>query len=251
MNVADTHDAHPGPAIERYGFFGWVWRFNALAIAGAAVLVMGFAAVLIADGVWNALRERPVQDVASAPAAGAAVPTGGTTLPTRTYYLGRAREVANRAVFAVPLHFRERHRRGVAYKQAHNTANIGYLDPRDASTRWLFDHNRHLILDSQTVHRQRADESGLEALATVHRVVRADTSGDGLLSQSDTATVLIAGPDGTRVTELFEAKGLLSAELVGNAVLLFYTDSTGGRVAAVNLADFSLRYDKVIEPPKG
>lgn len=168
------------------GFFGWVWRFNALAIAAAAIgaiavlslVAAGLVASWFGRGDWRqetGLVER------------------GRNEPQRVKYaLDRGARVEGTAYMLHSLQRYTSEPNPLPIKSAYNydsrTVNLLLVDGANAKGRWLFDGVQQVIgvkdkvFDPATL---AGDDSQRRAVALIVEAVSADTNKDGEIDFGD------------------------------------------------------------------
>ncbi|NNE86673.1 MAG: hypothetical protein HKN27_01245 [Silicimonas sp.] len=221
------------------GFFKWVWRFNALALAGLLL----FAGAMV---LWEMI-PRTASSVSGVvnvdPADETLVETlqiGGVTVIDGLIRYSVGREQTYDVGYSSGKSTRN------------NTLNYGYLDPESGDLRWLLDGFDALILETIALRRpSRASRSSVsesendetqETVATLFLIVDQDTSGDKRLSRSDIGRLALSMPDGTGLKNILEDVHAFRGVQAFDAVrrLIRYEDSTGDKVAILNLATLTL-----------
>ncbi|MBI1384547.1 MAG: hypothetical protein GC150_06530 [Rhizobiales bacterium] len=173
--------------------FRWIWRFNALAIAGVAVIAGLLGLIALAAVGYDFLRIRHVEAVARVDPTGTRAPRlelNNFTEIGRTDLFWAARSL---------VQHEERYASGG--KSAWSVRNYVFYDPATGATHELLADDTALVL-SATHHYLPGDEAREQPVAILVRLVRRDTNGDGYLSESDVAELAIASPDGRRIVEL-------------------------------------------------
>lgn len=173
------------------GFFKWVWRFNAMALAGLLIFVGVIALLELlprSHSVANVINVDPGDEtLVETLKIGSVTPINGLI----RYSVGREQS------------FDAGYSSGKTTRN--NTANYGYLDPATGSVRWLLDGFDALILETVALQEEtdtavsgrfERDPSS-ETLASLYVIVDRDTSGDNRLSRSDIGRIALSLPDGT------------------------------------------------------
>ncbi len=223
------------------GFFKWLWRFNAVAIALAAVLflILGvvivgaeFARMFFSDTTAEAI---PVSDDASgADATPVELHLDPVEQPTGTDLLRVALTTSA-----------ERYGSSFSKYPDSSTLNVGFIDPVTLKTRWLFPDDKTLILQRSDVYRTVRDVTGadgVETRASLYLVVSADTTRDGQLSLLDKVDLMVSSADGSGMRVLVEGAGSLQQTVMMDAgtELIIYTQGDETLVARMDMQTLSL-----------
>lgn len=180
------------------GFFKWLWRFNAVAIAVATLLVLAATTVIFVDwfgwGHDGDLSDPGVSVVTDAPDA--SIPD----LELRNIDMPQGTNIL-RVELTTPDVY------GSIYSKYPDsrTLNVGIVDPVTLATRWLFPADNTLILQTTDVLRTTTDAGGTlvpTAVASLYLVVSADTNGDGRLSALDRGDLMVSAVDGNGLRSL-------------------------------------------------
>jgi hypothetical protein len=174
------------------GFFGWVWRFNALAIAAAAIgaivvlglAVAGFVASWLGRGDWRRDETGLVEH-------------GQTETQKVKYALDRGAVVEGTAymLHSLQRYPTEPNRLPIksSYHHDFRTVNLLLVDGANAKGRWLFDGVRQFIgvqnkvFDPATLG---GDDSQRRAVALIVEAVSADTNKDGEIDFGDDVALI-------------------------------------------------------------
>ena len=199
-------------------FFGYVWRFNALAIAIASIgviLLGSYAAVAI---LMEKTRVRRVTNV---------VNVGENEKISEEFTLERPDVIAGTPYVRVPL------RRGQTYgggsfssKSTVQIVNYLFLNTSTNRSRWLFERADQLILESHDVFsklKSSPDETH-RSVGMLYVVVDRDSNGDGRLSERDAQSLAASAVDGTDYRKLIEGiEQLYSVQQISDdRVLVLY-----------------------------
>jgi len=211
------------------GFFRLLWRFNAIAIAAAALLMLAFGSVI----GFGLLFDRKTTRVVSADPADQSV-------ETILRYGGPQR--MSGSVLRIPLIKDQTYTYRLASKGSRsNTINFAFVKIDSGETSWLLTDNRALVLSHHII--ARTDEQDRRApLAIVYAIVRADTSGDGFLSASDDVEIAVGLPDNSRFEVLVSgAKTLKWADRAGeDRAMIVFADAEGSKLAWLSISDLSV-----------
>lgn len=230
-----TEDGNPF-ALEPRGFYRHVWRFNAVAIAVAAVMgiiVMapGVYRVLTGEGQHRAHRPRNVIDVSLI----------GTD--REKWRMGHARPLHPTDITMIPLEsYYDR------YTQAHRNSLL--IDARADSTTWLLPTNNHLI--ARVHHTSRSSDDGQRLAAPfLHQVVRSDTNGDGNLSEFDRSDILVTRFDALGIVKAVQdVDRFHRSTLVDGHLLLFYGKEGKSWMQKLRLEDLTTVATEVLDVPE-
>jgi hypothetical protein len=200
------------------GFFRFVWRFNALAKAGAATtcIVLGVSAAL---SIFNA-EPRPHR-------AANVVSVDQESKASEEFSLGNPGAIPGIPYVQVPLSRGRRYGVGSLYSGGSQQAvNYLFLNTSTNESRWLFNGVGQLILDSHVLFNKlkEANDSSRAAVAAVHVVVEKDTDGDKRLTEKDAVSLATSAADGTNYRKLIEGVDQLYAvkQIADDKVLVLY-----------------------------
>ena len=117
--------------------------------------------------------------------------------------------------------------------------------------RWLYPHNRFLIVNASQLPGSEYAEPENPTAAVAFEVVQADTDGDKRLTPSDLSSLVLVRPDGTQSKTVLEnVRRIVSQEMIGEDVVILYEGASGYGKAVISSADFSRRADEPLELPK-
>ena len=217
------------------GFFRWIWRFNALALAGVLIIGGLVALFALATIVLDLTRDRSVSNLVDPrpEARRSAEEQVGALTP-----LGDSGLLWARAT--------RRSRGALAYASKNISATIDYVvyDPATGESRFLLGRRPSLIVDAQLLRAPRRADAEAEArspapvLALAVTFVDKDGDGDGRLSLEDPITLALADPTGEALTVVATGEEVLGvhtmSETLAIATLRQKTES-GVRTAVVHL----------------
>ena len=169
-------------------FFKYVWRFNALAIAGAATtcILLGLSAGL---SIFNA-EPRPHR-------ATHIVNVDQEDKASEEFSLCNPNAIAGISYVQVPLYRGRRYGVGSIYSGgSQQVVNLLFLNISTNESRWLFNGVGQLVLDSHTLFNKLKDAND-PSRAVVHVVVEKDTDGDKRLTEKDAISLATSATDGT------------------------------------------------------
>jgi hypothetical protein len=199
-------------------FFKYVWRFNALAIAGAATtcIVLGLSA---GWSIFNAEpRPHRVTNVVNVDQENKA---------SEEFSLGNPSAIAGIPYVQVPLYRGRRYGVGSIYSGGSQQAvNFLFLNISTNESRWLFNGVGQLIIDSHVLFNKLKDanDPSRTAVAVVHVVVEKDTDGDKRLTEKDAISLATSATDGTNYRKLIEGVDQIYAvkQIADDKVLVLY-----------------------------
>lgn len=184
------------------GFFKLVWRFNAIAIAFAAIAVIG-AGLFVITQIWQDLtRDRHAVQVVN-------VDQQDPSLKESFSY-GTPWFSDDNQTMVVPLHISQNYNlSGGPFSSGPNKGTrqnpINHLihNRKDGSHRWLFPDNNQLIIRVHTVSRPlEAKEQDRKPAARLYEIVTTDSNDDKRLSERDSKTLVVTNPNRSTPTEL-------------------------------------------------
>jgi len=199
------------------GFFKYVWRFNALAIAGAAT-------ICILLGLYAGLS---IFDAETRPRRATNFVRADQEKASEDFSLGNPNAIAGVSHVQVPLYRGRRHGVGSIYQGgSQQTVNLLFLNISTNESRWLFNGVGQLILDSHVLFNKLKDanDPSRAAVAIVHVVVERDTDGDKRLTERDTISLATSATDGTSYRKLIEGIDQLYSvkQVADDKVLVLY-----------------------------
>ena len=200
------------------GFFKYVWRFNALAIAGAAtacILLSLYAGLTIFK---EETRKRRVTNV---------VNVDPQDKISEEFSLGTPRPIAATTHVQVPLFRGQSYGAGSIYsKGTRQEVNLLFLNVATNESRWLFNGVGQLLLDNHTLFNKLKDapDQPRAAIAVLHVVVERDTNGDKRLTEKDAISLAASAADGTNYRKLIDGIDQLYfvQQIADDKVLVLY-----------------------------
>lgn len=221
-------------------FFRWVWRFNALAIAGVAVIggLLGLAALyfVIADltaerRVGGLVNIDPAYEESTVEQIRGFAPLG------REGLLWAAIERST----VSPLR--------TSSKRAAGVADYIIYDPTQGASRRLLGVDDALILEARLLYALDDEAKRRPALALLARYVDHDSNDDQRLNHLDVEKLALARADGTRLVTFAEADESLGVNAISmtEAVAMIRTGETV-EALHVDLRSLSVTRRAPIEP---
>lgn len=225
------------------GFFGLLWRFNAIAIAFAAsgaivVLVLIFG--MFMRDFFGTRRHWPQETTL--------VEVGEAPQPNVTYSLGAASGVEGTQIVLHNLERTYSAARPLAIKSSYSfdsdTVNVLLVDGQSATGRWLFDgvgqavYGRTHVYDPATLD----DINKHTVVALLFNVFTADTNKDGAIdSQDDGALTAFTLKDSARHVLLSGPGSLISVRQTDDGnILAMYEEGQKTILARFASDDFRL-----------
>lgn len=205
-------------------FFAWVWRFNALVIAGAAMVVILVGAYLFLQIALHETRTVQKRSVASAPAA---------TRAPETLRLGRFSWLVQGRSMWAPIQSSQSYGLRIGSKRTVSTRNRIIYDVASGTQRALLPDNKSVIFSARALRYGpgRGAEKPLMAILLVF--ADKDTSNDGFISYSDQKVIALTRPDGTGLKRL-DVKGSPGVvEMLGPDSLLLQISGDGGATGMI------------------
>jgi hypothetical protein len=200
------------------GFFKYVWRFNALAIAvaGTTCILLGFYAAL--TNFKEETRPRRVTNV---------VNVDQQDKVSEEFSLGTPSAIAATSYVRVPLYRGQSYSVGSIYsKGSQQVVNLLFLNSSTNESRWLFNGVGQLLLDSHDLFNKLKDapDQPRAAVAVVYVIVEKDTNGDKRLTEKDATTLAASAADGTNYRKLIEGIDQLYSvkQIADDKVLVLY-----------------------------
>jgi hypothetical protein len=229
--------------MKRTRLFRGIWRANAIIIFAAGVLsliMLAFAAVYI---LKETLREREVTAV---------VNTDTERHVRESMALGSAVQIAGHPWLLVPLESDQKYDQVYFSKSAVAARNYGFISA-SAPVRWLYPHNRFLIVDAAQL---AGADGSREERATVlisFEVVQKDSNNDERLTPNDLSALVFTKPDGTGSTVVLEnVRRIVSQEIISGEISVVYEDNAGYANATFSLKDYSeVKHERMPLPGAG
>jgi len=199
-------------------FFKYIWRFNALVIAGAAVLcilIFSFAAIKI---FMDETRERHVTNV---------VNVGENAKVNEEFVLGYPDTMAGTDYVRTPLYRDQSYDMSYYLKSSGgDEVNYLFLNASNNESKWLLESTNQLFI-SDTVLSDKLKNLPAEtnkAVGIVYSLVEKDSDGDGRLTNKDAITISTSSTDGTQYRKLIEGIDRLYSvkQITDDKVLVLY-----------------------------
>ena len=164
--------------------------------------------------------------------------------------LGSPQNIPGNPWVLLPLESDQKYDQGSFSKSAQAVRNYAFVSPTEA-TRWLYPHNRFLILHATLLPGGAYGEEQPTTFISFE-VIEKDTNGDSRLTDADTARLVFTRPDGSGLTGVLDdVQGATEQTVVGEDVLVIYKNSTGFARVVFSLKDFSRLREEKLEFPTG
>jgi hypothetical protein len=160
--------------------FRFIWRANAVIILAAGLCALTVAGILAATELRWVYHKRHVSDVVNTDASGRV---------DQTMSLGGATRISGQPWLLVGLGSNQNYQQGSFSKSAEAMRNYAFVAPSEP-TRWLFDHNRFLILDATQVPGRNYDQNDAPTALVSFLVIEKDSDNNGRLTGNDDAVLV-------------------------------------------------------------
>ena len=184
---------HPGKMRSNH-FFRKVWRINALVILFVGILGIGLLAFTSVYALREIFRDREVTAV---------VNTGEDQKIREVFSMGQAAQIAGQPWLLVAVESDQKYDQSYYSKSAVAARNYAFVTA-SGPPRWLYPHNRFLIVDANQLPAPDYSEKQSPTAVVSFLVVQADSDGDKRLTPSDVATLVFTKPDGTESKAVIE-----------------------------------------------
>jgi hypothetical protein len=221
--------------------FRFLWRANAVLIFTAGVVALICLAVALIHMLRWPFRDREVRAV---------VNTDQKQQVDESLSLGSPQNISGNPWVLLPLESDQTYDHGSFSKSAQAVRNYAFVSPTEA-TRWLYPHNRFLVLHATLLPDADYNDEQPTALISFE-VVEKDTDGDARLTRADSARLVFTRPDGSGLTGVLDdVQGTTEQTVVGEDILVIYKNSTGFARVVFSLKDFSRLREEKLEYPTG
>lgn len=220
-------------------FFQFIWRVNALAIVGVAMLagVLGIYAVY--SVFKTETRDREVTDLL---AVNPDVPQQDEVR------LGYPTMIPGTQFVRIQL-FREQKTDLTYYSKSSgdNTVNELFVNSTTGQSKWLFAGTDRIILNQvQTLSQLKSDQP--VATSILYSLVDRDTNGDARLSAQDFTSIGYTSPDAAAYTPLLDNIQKLYAveQVADDKVMVLYVRNGESRMTTYGLPNYSVVIDQIL-----
>ena len=153
--------------------------------------------------------------------------------------LGRATQIAGQPWLLVAVETDRKYDQAYFSKSSVAARNYGFV-AASGPPRWLYPHNRFLIVDASQLPASDYSEAAKPTAIVSFVVVQGDTDGDKRLTPSDLSSLVFSEPDGTESKAVLEnVRHVVSQEMMGEEVIVIYEGTSGYGRAVVASSDFS------------
>ena len=217
-------------------FFRFLWRINALAITGVALI----AAVLGAYALYSILRaetrDRNVSDL---------LVVNPEQPVQEEVILGRPRALAGTKMVRVPL-YREQ-KIDVSYyskESGSNTVNELVIDSVTGKSEWLFKDTARLIVNI-TETRQEINSDAPKTEAIVYSMIERDSNSDGKLTATDKISIGYSNAEAANYVPLLDNIEKLYAvqQVADDRLMVIYVKDGESRLMTYMLPAFTTLAD--------
>lgn len=214
-------------------FFRFVWRFNAIAIMLTALVVIIVGSVLGLVMYRDSTRQRSVTNV---------VNIERTSNVAEILRLGQSTPIEGTSYLMAPLTSDQTYSQSYYDKSAYSQRNVLFIDTRGTGSHWLFSTNEYLIINDSLIAEGMEQQRPKPVRAILYLVVKADTNHDRRLTDSDTKTISLSSPDGSKYKEIIPDVDVLVGHHLIDKDFLFVVYQRQGTVysARIALSDLSI-----------
>ena len=225
-------------------FFKFIWRINGLLIFSIAALSLILLTFTLYHEFNRATGERNVHSVVN---------------------VDEEQEVENRWVFGqistlqdtpyiiLPLYSNQEYDQTYFSKSARSNRNYLYINTLTENKNWLYDHNRFLISDRETLKIKKVDSEKDQKTPIAHlfQVIENDTNADGRLNTKDKLNIVLTHIDGTnRQNILSNIDDFLGHTLNDNNELVaLYSKDNATFSVRINLETFKISSQTEVKKP--
>ena len=203
---------------ENNKFFTYVWRFNALAIAGIAILSGLIGAYALISILKNETSERHVANI---------VNVGKQEKVKNDFVLGYPYALAGTDYIIVPLYRNQTYDLSYSSKSTgDNQVNYLFFNGRTGKNKWLAENTNQLFISNIVLSEKlkNSNENNDKATAIIYEVVEKDTNGDERLSEKDGLALFSSNIDGSGYKKLIDNIDKLYSfkQISDDRLLVFY-----------------------------
>lgn len=230
------------------GFFRWIWRFNALAIA--LIVVVSLAAITYEIGRGLVRSVFPTRTTNTLVVDPENAPEDAATDDTIKRYFSAPSAPTASGIYALPLYVEQTYsNRGYSKSSAGNLVNYRIVETNPESNRWLFTPSERLIMNTNALVLRDSGQADL-ALGHLMTVTDTDTNQDGRLSSQDATTLFLTDANwGEPVKIVDGVLSLLSHSVrTPNMLDLIYQTDAGTHIAQVSMRSGTILSQQVVTP---
>ena len=176
-------------------FFTWIWRFNGLAIAIAATLIIAILGWELSRDWRRQAFPTQTSDVLNIETPAATDTATPAPAVTQTLRFGPPIDTPKRGIYALPQYAEQEYEnRGISKSSNGNRVNFLIINTQDQSQAWLFPAASRLILEVRDIW-YMPNDGPRTLMGRVIEVVDTDTNGDGRLSGTDFSSLYYVNPE--------------------------------------------------------
>lgn len=188
--------------------FKMIWRFNAILIAVAGVLAVGFLVLAMAIIAKDNIFDNPEDEV---------VNLNQEENTKEVFRLGDLVHVQGSGSAIVPLD--ADHKSAFDYSESQSSVsarNLLFVNLNSGTGKWLFANNSYLISSYRLLRASDFSSEEQKVIAILYYVIKSDTDGDKKLTERDDFIAAISKPDGSNYQEVLNGEEeLLGHEVIG------------------------------------
>ncbi len=243
---------------EENKFFRFLWRFNAVLLAIAGVLVIGALATSMIEG-WM-MRHRSPE-----PPEGNFAPVPKSAEKNYTYrleaqpdsvalpheeFLALQRWDGSLGSYGLAMDLKVTTSFSSSFYHYTDAVNLLAVDSSSGASHWLFSGYSRRVVDQQSIYTGGPSIIGdskpsPDPIALVIRTVDKDTNGDGQLDYKDGWSLYFYRPGDARATKFFDADHIISMnEINGGDFSVVYEKGKSAFAARFHIPDFKLVSEK-------
>lgn len=235
-------------------FFRYLWRFNAVFLAGVG-LVVACGAIYSVLTPWRSDEPAPAGHFAPVPRA------AENEFTYRLESNGQRRAVGQEVLIALErwkgspetYGLQELSSPSARYDSRSRSVNFLAVNPSTAESRWVFDGYGRMIIGGDLIDSVIPPipvplvpgQVTSPAIALVMTVVDADTNKDGELTEKDRKSLFVYRAGAIKAVRLFTADLIVSRQQTDNyRYLVIYENGSSAVAATYSLPDFKLIAEK-------
>lgn len=223
--------------------FKSIWRANAIIILSAGILSLTFLTFAAFYAINDMFRDREVRAV---------VNTDGEQRIQESLSLGGATQITGHPWLLAPLESDQKYDHAYFSKSAVAARNYAFISVSE-QTRWLYPHNRFLIVAASQLPGTEFYEQEKSTALLSFVVVQNDSDKDQRLTPEDSSVLVFTKRDGTgRTVVLEDVRRIVSQALLGEEILVVHEGNAGYASTVFLLKDFSqVRHEPLALPTSG
>lgn len=233
------------------GFFKWIWRFNALAIALVALLSLSLLGYELMRNLSRSLFQNNTSNSITLSPPDVVDPEAALQETTEKRYFSGPLTGSRNGIYALPLYIEQTEAdHGMSYSKGSNgnLVNIRIVQSEQQTNHWLFTPGERLI---QNTNQLILSRSGLPDLDLGQQliVIDKDTNGDDRLSYEDTRTLYLTDVNWSEPVKVVDGvRSVLSTTPISPTMMdLIYSDGTSTHIMRVTLPSGAVISEQVIK----